>query len=69
MSELWIAIRGEYDDARPIGVASSKEAAKDMIRAAIRADYPDLTGDPLSDSSEGCVDGPFRMNERRPEQY
>jgi hypothetical protein len=69
MSELWIAIRGVYADARPIGVASSREAARDMVRAAIRADYPDGVGDPLDDWMSGSVDGPYRLDKLRPEPY
>jgi hypothetical protein len=63
--QLWIAIRGVYQDARPVGIAASEEEAREMIRAAVRADYPgdEDAGDPLDDWANGQVLGPFKLGE------
>lgn len=66
--ELWVATYGGYDDAQVVGVAPSEEAAKDLVRAAYRADMEgceEVMGEvgPLKGWVPGTVDGPFKLGE------
>lgn len=51
--QFWIAVKGAYDEAEPLGVASSEESARDMLRQ--------VGADP-EDCWAGAVHGPFTLD-------
>jgi hypothetical protein len=74
--ELWVAIRGVYDDTRVVGVSDSEEGAKALVREDYwhshwkASDDPfDVLPDPMDLWDTGDAEGPYTINQLRKAGY